>query len=548
MAGENVACRMSRRTFVAGTAGIAALAAGAGVGSAIADEKAGSQDETPADPWAIEDLGEPTETLECEVCVLGAGGTGLAAAIQATQLGLNVIVLEKQGVTGGSFIGTEGLFAVGSHWQAEAGESFTADEVILECMDYHHWIPDPELYEEFFTRTAETVDWLEELGVEFDHVQSLGDSHVCWHVYKGNGAEGTGVTFMQSFSAAAENLGIDIELNCAGKKLIMDNGAVAGVLAVRGDGTVVQVNCPVVIVGTGGYANNGDIIRDLNGCDPSRITASGMSGRDADGLKLMRDAGAVLAAQPGTIMFYGPILPGTSYGSQIQAATSMQPQLWVNQDAQRFVNENMFLQNFAYAGNAVHNQKRVLNVCNQALLDRYATEGPDVGVGVYVNIGDPLTELPDQLAEAMESEESAPYIFKADTIEELATAAGLDPDALKQTVDTYNSYCENGVDERFAKPSEYLHAIDEGPFYAFEVFNGYFTTVGGIKVDTKTEVLGADDAVIPGLYAGGSDAGGLYGDTYDVGIAAGSQASWAINSGRLAAKNAARYLGHEVEE
>lgn len=546
MAGENVACRMSRRTFVAGAAATAALAGVTGAKVAKADEIA--TDAASADPWAIEEIGEPTETIDCEVCVLGAGGTGLAAAIQATQLGLNVVVLEKQGMTGGSFIGTEGLFAVGSHWQEEAGETFTADEVILECMDYHHWIPDPQLYEEFFTRTAETVDWLESLGVVFDHVQALGDSHNCWHVYEGDGAEGTGVTFMQSFGAAANELGIDIELDCPGKKLIMQDGKVAGVLAVRKDGTVVQVNCPVVIVGTGGYSNNGDIIRDLNGSDPSRITASGMAGRDADGLKLMRDAGAVLAAQPGTMMFYGPILPGTSYGSQIQAASSMQPQLWVNQDAQRFVNENMFLQNFAYAGNAVYNQKRAFNICNQALLDRYAAEGPDVGVGVYVNIGDPMTELPDQLAAAMESEESAPYIFKADTIEDLATAAGLDPEALRATVNTYNQYCANGVDERFAKPAEYLNALEEGPFYAFEVFNGYFTTVGGIKVNPKTEVLGEGDEVIPGLYAGGSDAGGLYGDTYDVGIAAGSQASWAINSGRLAAKNAARYLGYEVEE
>ena len=545
MFGENVTCRMSRRTFIAGTTLTAAAAglAGAGANTAQASESSTAS----ADPWAIGELAEPTETLECDVCVLGAGGTGLAAAIQATQLGLTSIVLEKQAMVGGSFIGTEGLFAVGSHWQEEAGETFTADEVIIECLDYHHWIPNPQLYEEFFVRTAETVTWLEDLGVVFDHVQSLGDSHNCWHVYEGDEAEGTGVTFMKSFSAAAEKLGIQIELECAGKKLLMADGKVSGILAVRSDGTVVQVNAPVVVVGTGGYANNGDVIRDLNGADPARITPSGMAGRDADGLKLMRDAGGALAAQAGTIMFYGPILPGTSYGSEIQAATSMQPHLWVNQDAERFVNENMFLKNFAYAGNAVHNQERTLTICNQAMLDRYASEGPDVGVGVYVNIGDPMTKLADQLASALEDEECASYIFQGETIEELAEAAGLDPEALRETVDTYNGYCAAGVDKRFAKPAEYLNALEEGPFFAFEVFNGYFTTVGGIKVTPMTEVLSTENEVIPGLYAGGSDAGGLYGDTYDVGIAAGSQASWAINSGRLAAKNAAQYLGKNVE-
>lgn len=539
MYGENVASQMSRRMFVAGTA--AAGVAGAalsGARLARANEAAEA-----AGPWALEELGEPTETIDVDMCVLGAGGTGLAAAIQATQLGLDVVVLEKQAMVGGSFVGTEGLFAVGSHWQDEAGESFTADEVIIECLDYHHWIPNPALYEEFFTRTAETVDWLEGLGVVFDHVQALGDSRNCWHVYEGEGSEGTGVTFMKSFSAAADELGIRIELECPGKQLIMDGGKVAGVLAKRSDGTVVQVNAPVVVVGTGGYANNGDVIRDLNGADPTRITPSGMAGRDADGLKMMRAAGGQLAAQAGTIMFYGPILPGTSYGSEIQAATSMQPHLWVNQDAERFVNEDMFLKNFAYAGNAVHNQERTLTVCTQAIIDRYIDEGPDVGVGVYVNAGSPLTKLADQLADAMEDEESAPYIFKADTVEELAQAAGLDPEKLAATVEAYNEMCAAGADTRFSKPAEYMRALEEGPFYAFEVFNGYFTTVGGIKVTPQTEVLDDTNTVIPGLYAGGSDAGGLYGDTYDVGIAAGSQASWAINSGRLAAKNGASYLG-----
>ena len=539
MYGENVASQMSRRMFVAGTA--AAGVAGAALGGARlarANEAAEA-----AGPWALEELGEPTETIDVDMCVLGAGGTGLAAAIQATQLGLDVVVLEKQAMVGGSFVGTEGLFAVGSHWQDEAGESFTADEVIIECLDYHHWIPNPALYEEFFTRTAETVDWLEGLGVVFDHVQALGDSRNCWHVYEGEGSEGTGVTFMKSFSAAADELGIRIELECPGKQLIMEGGKVAGVLAKRSDGTVVQVNAPVVVVGTGGYANNGDVIRDLNGADPTRITPSGMAGRDADGLKMMRAAGGQLAAQAGTIMFYGPILPGTSYGSEIQAATSMQPHLWVNQDAERFVNEDMFLKNFAYAGNAVHNQERTLTVCTQAIIDRYIDEGPDVGVGVYVNAGSPLTKLADQLADAMEDEESAPYIFKADTVEELAQAAGLGPEKLAATVEAYNEMCAAGADTRFSKPAEYMRALEEGPFYAFEVFNGYFTTVGGIKVTPQTEVLDDTNTVIPGLYAGGSDAGGLYGDTYDVGIAAGSQASWAINSGRLAAKNGASYLG-----
>ena len=131
MYGNNVASQMSRRVFVAGAASTAMVGA---AGTALSTATPARADEAAAvDAWAIEELGEPTETIDADVCVLGAGGTGLAAAIQATQLGLKPVVLEKQAMVGGSFIGTEGLFAVGSHWEDEAGETFTADEVIIEC-------------------------------------------------------------------------------------------------------------------------------------------------------------------------------------------------------------------------------------------------------------------------------------------------------------------------------------------------------------------------------------------------------------------------------
>lgn len=543
---------VSRRAFVAGaTVAVAGTAvAASGIAQAAEKDDSATMDvtATSSDPWAIEDLGEPTEEIDADLCVLGAGGSGTAAAIQATQLGLKVVVLEKKAVTGGSFIGSEGLFAVGSHWQKDAGETFTADEVIIDCLDYHHWIPDPEQYQAFFTRTAGTVEWLEDLGVKFDHVQALGDSRNCWHVYEGDESQGTGVQFMKSFGEAADALGIDFEYECSGKHIVMEDGKVAGVLAVRDDGTVVKVNAPTVFVGTGGYANNPDVIADLNGSNPDRITPSGMNGRDADGLKAMREVGAAFAASPGTMMFYGPIMPGTIYGSEIQAATSMQPHLWVNQEAKRFVNENMFLKNFAYCGNAVYNQKRVITICNQATIDRYAESGPDVGVGVYVSVGNPLTQLKDQLADQIADPEYGKYVYQGDTIEELAEAADLDPDTLRETLDAYDEMCDSGVDTEFAKPAEYLNSLAEGPYYGFEVYNGYFCTVGGIKVTPMVEVVDTNDEIIPGLYAGGCDAGGLYGDTYDVGIAAGSQASWAINSGRLGAKNAAAYLGYEVDE
>lgn len=369
---------ISRRNFVTGAVLAGSLAAAGMAGCAPQNSAAqagaptGSSSTEKDDPWAIEELGEPSETISCDLCVVGGGGTGLAAGIQAQQLGVDVVVLEKKNSTGGSFIGSEGLFAVGSHWQDDAGVSYSVDELAEACFDYHHWIPNPALYKNFFKHTADTVVWLEDLGLS---------STTC-------------------------------------------------------------VECKAVIVGTGGWANSPELIRELNGSDPDRVTASGMDGRDGDGLKMLKDVGAALAAGPGTMATYGPILPGTTYGTQLQAATSLEPHLWVNENGSRFVREDMFLKNFAYAGNAVHNQKRAFTVCNKDIMDRYMNDGGDVGVGVYVVAGDPMTDLAEELPKLLES--NSEYVFQADTVEELAEQMGIDPESLAATLESYKRSMRTG--------------------------------------------------------------------------------------------------------
>lgn len=540
----------SRRSFLQG-ASVAVLAA-AGFGIAACAPSGGKLSESPSNQeldttqttmsdavWEIEELGEPAETITTHVCVVGGGGTGLAAGVQARQLGLETVLLEKHASTGGSFIGTEGLFGVGSHWQKEVGETVTASDVIEECMDYHHWIPDYEMYKTFFNKTAETIDWLESMGVEFDHVQSLGDSHVCWHIYKGS--IHPGVEFMKSMLAAAEKVNLDIQTQCSGKRLVMDDeGKVAGVLALRDNGTVVKIEAPVVILATGGYANNMKMVSYLTGLEPDFLMPSGVDGRDADGIKMAKEVGADLAIDPGTMMFYGPVCRGASWGGAVCACT-LQPILWVNQDAKRFVREDMFLKNFAFAGLATKKQKKVFALCTQALIDRFAHgDGALAGVGVYVQEGSPIEGLTDELERLMKAGD----IYTADTIEALAEKIGLDTAALKETITTYNSFCAAGEDGDFHKPEKDLVAFvdEDGPYYAFDCQDAYFTTCGGLKVAPTTQVLDAEGAVIAGLYAGGCDTGGFFGDAYDVGIAAGSGASWAINSGRIAAEQATEYL------
>jgi fumarate reductase flavoprotein subunit len=125
----------------------------------------------------------------------------------------------------------------------------------------------------------------------------------------------------------------------------------------------------------------------------------------------------------------------------------------------------------------------------------------------------------------------------------LAEKIKVDPVRLQATVDEYNRFCEKGHDELFAKNPKYLRPIKGPQFYAVRARTVFLGTLGGIKINQKTEVIDKKERTIPGLYAVGFDAGGIYGDSYCIRDASGLSAGFAINSGRIAGRNALGYLG-----
>lgn len=540
---------LSRRSFLQGASLAAVGAAGATLLGCSSDNTtataADTKDETPkastteskntgSSIWEIESLAEPSETVQADVAIIGGGGTGTAAAIQCKQLGLDPVVIDLGAKYGGSFIGTEGMFGVETHLNAEVGEDLTVEEAVNACLTYHHWIPDHELYTNFFGQTAETVEWVESLGVEYEDVVVLGISDTTWHVYAREAKTSPGETFMEGLGHAATELGVQAYFKAAGKKLVMDGDKVAGVLAVLEDGSVLKVEAPVVIIGSGGYSTNEEMIYELSELANENIYSVGPQKRNGDGIKMAVEVGAALAESPGTVMWCGPWIMGSAWGTDGYCA-SVQPTLWINQDAKRFCPENLWLDDFAAAGMAVRNQKRTFVVMSDADIEHFVNEGPYGSVFTFGQVGTPMVDAREQLVD-LDS------VHIGDSLEDLAAQVNIDAETLKQTVETYNAACDAGVDTEFLKPADYLHKI-EAPYWLCEVADGYYTTCGGVKITPNTEVVNENGDVIPGLYAGGSDAGGLYGDSYDVCRAPGSQASWAVNSGRLAAKHAAEYLG-----
>ncbi|MBC2889104.1 FAD-binding protein [Gordonibacter massiliensis (ex Traore et al. 2017)] len=563
---------LSRRSFLAG-AGVltAGIAGGALVGCSPkeTEPKAGETEPAAASGpaaestqvdaiWSIPELGEPKETIQADVCIVGAGGTGTAAAIQAIDLGLKPVVIERLNGYGGSFIGTEGMTGLETHFtEADGGVTFTSaynpnapygvKNAINTCLNFHHWIPQHKLYENFFGQTAETIDWLESHGIEFEGNISIGVGPKVWHVYdKGDNASPGGY-FMQCFGKEADKLGVEARFNTFGRKIVMENGKVAGLLAETDKGDVIKVEAPVVIVGTGGYANNSDMLYSVSETKNANIQALGMDCRDGDGLKMAKDAGAEFAEGLGTVMWCGPVTIGAVTATWTTDAYSagVQPTLWLNEKGERFCKEDLWLDDFAGAGICVRNQEKTFALFTEADMKRWETDGPD---GQVFSFGTPGTPL----AKAREVLEKAEGCHVGDSIEAVCKEVGLDAAAVQATLDQYNGYCDAAAgldgddpsaDAEFGKRAKYLHKMDAGPYWLCETADGFYTTCGGIKVNEKIQVLDADGQVIPGLYAGGSDAGGLYGDSYDVKFAPGSQAAWAVNSGRLAVKDAKEYLG-----
>ena len=528
---------MSRRSFLAASAVTAGAVAAAGALAGAAKPAQAKVISETSSVWDLEEVGAPTKTESCDLVIIGAGGTGMACACQAYQLGLNAIVLEKEEQTGGSFIGTEGLFALGTKYTEESGCTLTVPEAVNNCMEYHHFIPNHKLYQRFFNQTPETVQWLENLGVGFQGAIAIGDGEKDWHVYQRDLKKGPGATFQDSMRAAAEKLGVDIRLSTPAKKILMDGGKVKGVIAKADDGTVIEFDAPAVAIATGGYPQNKDFLYAVSETRNQLILPQGVPGNDADGIKMARDAGAYMAEGLGTVMWCGPCFNGAVW-THMDYCASVQPTLWVNQDAERWINEDRWISDFAGVGLAQRNQDRTYNIFTENDLTAWEQTGPYGMVFSFVKPGTPMEGVREQIDALVDGG----TVFKCDTVEQMAEATGLDAAALKETVDTYNQYCDDGNDPDFGKAPEHLRRL-EPPFYIGQIGDGYYTTCGGIMINANCEVEDADHKVLTGLYAGGSDAGCLYGDSYDVKLAPGSQASWANNSGRIIAMQVAKQLG-----
>ncbi len=475
---------------------------------------------------------------EADVVVIGSGISGLAAALTAAEGGAKVIIFEKQRSPGGTSNFLQGMFAVESEMQRERYISYTRDEAFKNFMDYSHWRADASLVRAFVNESGPTISWLQEKGVEFsDAMVNMPNAPSTYHVVKGGGA-----AMIKILASVVKEKGIDIRLGTRVQRLRKAGGKITGVIAEENDEEI-EVISKVVVIASGGYANNKEWIKKYSGYDLDvNLMPVGNVDKLGDGIRMAWEVGAAEEGMGILELFRaGPLGPDFPMKNQIEFVTC-QPDLWINSRGERFCDEGItFFDSEVGNANARFKEGYTFSIFDDSVIERLLTRGVDRGIAIENPPGTKPVDIRRELNAALER--GSTDVFAADSLEELAKKIDVDSEVLKATVEEYNSYCEKGHDELFAKNRYYLWPIKVPKFYGVKVRTVFLGTFGGIKINQRTEVIDKKGNVIPGLYAVGYDASGMWGDSYCFKAASGASSGFAANSGRIAGKNALKYVG-----
>jgi fumarate reductase flavoprotein subunit len=265
----------------------------------------------------------------------------------------------------------------------------------------------------------------------------------------------------------------------------------------------------------------------------------GNTGKMGDGIRMAHQIGA---AEEGIevieMLRTGKEQPGTM--TQIGFAV-VQPDLWINNSGERFTDETVTFDDTSMGNASIRQGGTGFSILDTSIVRILMERGIEKAMALDFPPGSRLPDLQKELDAAPVTRPDE--VYQADSIAELAIQINVDPSILQSTIDEYNRFCEQGHDELFAKAPRFLRPIRGPRFYAARTETVFLGTLGGVKINHNAEVLDTSDNVIPGLYAGGFDAGGMYGDSYSIKYSTGLCSSFAVNSGRLAGKSATKYLG-----
>ena len=453
---------------------------------------------------AAAEAAAPRETTD--VLVIGAGSSGLNAAIAAKRAGAKVVLLEKHSFAGGnSMLAAGGYNAVGTPQQAKKGIKDNVDLYVKDTMKGGRGKNDPALVRILAEESAAGVKWLEDMGADLSDVKRSGGATVD-RTHRPHGGMSVGPHIVDVLRAQATKEGVGARVNSRAVKLLLDKDyKIAGAIVHGKHSGYYKIAAKAVVLATGGYGQNKEMIavyrptfKDMT--SSNNVTSTG------DGIKMALNIGASM-----TDIDWVQAHPTVGLDSRILISETVRGvgAIMVNVKGARFVNE---LTTRDRASDAILHQpeRRAWLVFDN---DLYKSAKMVRG---YDHLG---------------------MLKKADTVAELAKLCGMDAKTLEETVKSYNKFKKAGKDEAFGRPDMPL-GVEKAPFYAVAVAPGIHHTMGGVAITTESEVLDIQSRPIPGLYAAGEVTGGVHGFNRLGGNAIADTVVFGRRSGEHAAKYA----------
>ena len=466
-------------------------------------------------------------TVDADVVVVGAGGAGMTAAITAAGEGKSVVILESQSMVGGNSVrATGGMNAGKTVYQDEnefgesagvektlktAAEKYADNETItalaktvseqwaayqanptgyfdsvelmeLDTMIGGKGINDPELVETLCANSADAIDWLDEHGITLHNVSSFGGASVK-RIHRPVNAEGKTVSvgsyMIPLLQENCEKAGVKMMLDTTATEILTDaNGAAVGVKATGASGETVTVNAKAVVLATGGFGANLDMVvkykPELKGF--MTTNAPGIQGQ---GIEMAQAIGAATVDMD-QIQIHPTVEANTA--ALITEGLRGDGAILINEEGKRFIDE-VGTRDVVSAAEIAQTGSYSWLVVDQAMVDASSV------IQGYIKKG---------------------YTVTGATYEELGKAMGVDAAAFAETMDKWNGYVEAKNDPDFGRTS-FANPLNTAPYYAVKVTAGVHHTMGGLKINANTEVLNEKGEVIPGLFAAGEVTGGVHG-------------------------------------
>ena len=507
------------------------------------------------------------QNLKVDIVVMGSGGAGLTAAVTALDYGASVACFEKRPFQAGSVSNCAiGVTAVKNdpRYQAAAFNSI---------FNYTNYNGDPGVIKAWINNTWRILPFMDKIGAKyklraelplekvgkgeaggFPPQTRIGDAYYMIGRGKGHGSAIVALQSRRYFEAHGGHFFVDTPI----VDIFTEDGKVCGVLAKHNKtGEEYKVECKAVIVASGGFGNDREMIKKYIGHNYTDNNCS--NGGDVlfnffptetmtgDGHKLCWKLGGAKGGMGinGHNLVPGPGIIGNTPWIAYDETRVMeeQPYFWVNKNGERFVDESQSSNHMAM-GTSIARQPGKMGyiIYDDDTREYLETHGPDFEYFIFQ--AEHLHDIKGQFERLAKLGNE--HAFMTDTLEELADKAGIDKEGLLKNVARYNYYCDQGRDGGFSKNPKFMRPVRKGPFYALRVFNAGYSTVGGIKVNGRMEVINDDGKPIPGLYsAGDCMVGELWGNPPVGGI---GNYSHALGFGFAAADSACEYIGIKEEE